>query len=92
MPYFRADDRVRIYFEEHGAGTPLVLAYGIGGNADLWDVNIEALATRREPVWLITSTHGLRLLRDECGIESVDALRGTTTGTSTPAGRASPSD
>jgi hypothetical protein len=23
---------VKIYYEEHGAGFPLVLAYGIGGN------------------------------------------------------------
>ena len=52
MPYFRADDRVRIYFEEHGSGVPLVLAYGIGGNADLWDVNVEALADRyRVVLW-----------------------------------------
>ena len=46
MAYFRTDDRVRTYYEEHGAGSPLVLAYGIGGNADLWDVNIQALASR----------------------------------------------
>jgi pimeloyl-ACP methyl ester carboxylesterase len=46
MPYARTDDRVRIYYEEHGAGTPLVLAYGIGGNADLWDVNVKGLAAR----------------------------------------------
>ena len=52
MPYFRTDDRVRIYFEEHGAGLPLVLAYGIGGNADLWDVNVQALAARyRVVLW-----------------------------------------
>jgi len=52
MPYFRTGDRVRIYFEEHGDGTPLVLAYGIGGNADLWDVNVEALAARyRVVLW-----------------------------------------
>src|SRR5207248_4069616 len=50
MPYVRTDDRVRLYYEEHGptdpdaTGSPLVLAYGIGGNADLWDVNIPALA------------------------------------------------
>lgn len=50
MPYARTDDRVRIYFEEHGEGTPLVLAYGIGGNADLWDVNREALAARHRLV------------------------------------------
>jgi 3-oxoadipate enol-lactonase len=48
MPYVRTDDRVRIYYEEHGPtngrASPLVLAYGIGGNADLWDVNVGALA------------------------------------------------
>jgi pimeloyl-ACP methyl ester carboxylesterase len=48
MPYVRTDDGVRIYYEEHGPtngrASPLVLAYGIGGNADLWDVNVGALA------------------------------------------------
>ena len=43
MPFVRTDDRVRLYYEEHGRrGTPLVLAYGIGGNADMWDVNRDA--------------------------------------------------
>src|SRR5438874_1187726 len=46
MPYARTDDRVRIYYEEHGAGTPLVLAYGIGGNVKMWDVNLPGLARR----------------------------------------------
>src|SRR5215510_6531087 len=52
MPYLRTDDRVRIYYEEHGpteagaTGSPLVLAYGIGGNAEMWDVNVAALAAR----------------------------------------------
>jgi pimeloyl-ACP methyl ester carboxylesterase len=56
MPYARTDDRVKIYYEEHGptesadARPPLVLAYGIGGNADLWDVNVPALAARRRVV------------------------------------------
>ena len=50
MPYVRTDDRVKIYYEEHGTGTPLVLAYGIGGNADLWDVNTPALAARHRVV------------------------------------------
>ena len=44
MPYVRTDDRVRIYYEQHGAGSPLVLAYGIGGNVDMWDTNTDALA------------------------------------------------
>ena len=46
MPYVRTDDRVKLYYEEHGEGAPLVLAYGIGGNADLWDTNRDALAAR----------------------------------------------
>jgi pimeloyl-ACP methyl ester carboxylesterase len=44
MPYVRTDDRVRIYYEQHGAGSPLALAYGIGGNVDMWDTNTDALA------------------------------------------------
>src|SRR5262247_4861365 len=56
MPYLRTDDRVRIYYEEHlpkeatATGSPLVLAYGIGGNADLWDVNVPSLAARHRLV------------------------------------------
>lgn len=51
MPFARTDDRVRLYYEEHGSGgTPLVLAYGIGGNADMWDVNRDALAARHRLV------------------------------------------
>lgn len=52
MPYVRTDDRVRLYYEEAGPtepgarGTPLVLAYGIGGNTGMWDVNRAALAAR----------------------------------------------
>ena len=33
MAYFTTTDGVRIYYEEHGTGQPLLLAYGIGGNA-----------------------------------------------------------
>ena len=45
MPYARSSDGIKLYYEEHGrTGTPLVLAYGIGGNADMWDVNVPALA------------------------------------------------
>jgi 3-oxoadipate enol-lactonase len=50
MPYLRTDDRVRLYYEERGEGTPLVLAYGIGGNADLWDTNRDALAARHRVI------------------------------------------
>jgi pimeloyl-ACP methyl ester carboxylesterase len=50
MPYFKTDDRVRLYYETHGSGTPLVLAYGIGGNTDMWDTNTAALAARHRVI------------------------------------------
>ena len=50
MPFARARDKVRIYYEVHGSGTPLVLAYGIGGNVEMWDVNRDALAARHRLV------------------------------------------
>ncbi len=52
MPYARTDDRIRLYCEEHGSktGSPLVLAYGIGGNTDMWDTNTAALAARHRVI------------------------------------------
>jgi len=47
MAYFTTTDGVRIYYEEHGSGRPLLLAYGIGGNAGMWQPNVAALAARR---------------------------------------------
>lgn len=44
MPYARTDDGVKLYYEEHGRGFPLVLAYGIGGNAGMWEPNVAALS------------------------------------------------
>lgn len=46
MPHFTTTDGVRIYYEEHGRGAPLCLAYGIGGNAGMWTPNLPALAAR----------------------------------------------
>ncbi len=58
MPYARTDDRVRIYYEEHGAGTPLVLAYGIGGNTEMWDVNVPGLSARHRLTLYEPRGHG----------------------------------
>ena len=44
MAHVTTTDGVRIYYEEHGAGEPVVLAYGIGGNAGMWQPNVAALA------------------------------------------------
>ena len=38
------------------------------------------LAQAKVPVWLIVSSHGMRLLSEECGIGSIDALREATGG------------
>jgi 3-oxoadipate enol-lactonase len=53
MPYARSSDGIKLYYEEHGrTGTPLVLAYGIGGNTEMWDVNVAALsAEHRLILW-----------------------------------------
>ena len=50
MAYFKTSDGVRIYFEEHGKGEPLLLAYGIGGNAGMWQPNIGPLSARHRLV------------------------------------------
>jgi flavin prenyltransferase len=41
---------------------------------------LEVLARNRVPVWLIPSSHGMRLLLEECGIDSIDALQKATGG------------
>ncbi len=61
-------------------GPPIVLAITGASGAPYGVRLLETLATRREAVWLITTSHGLRLLRDECGIDSLDALRAATGG------------
>jgi pimeloyl-ACP methyl ester carboxylesterase len=50
MAHFTTRDGVRIYYETHGGGLPVVLAYGIGGNATLWAPNVPALAARHRLV------------------------------------------
>jgi pimeloyl-ACP methyl ester carboxylesterase len=44
MPHSTTRDGVRIYFEAHGQGDPVLLAYGIGGNTGMWEPNIDALS------------------------------------------------
>ena len=59
---------------------PIVLALTGASGAPYGVRLLEVLAGRGQPVWLITSSHGMRLLRDECGIGSLDALRTATGG------------
>jgi 4-hydroxy-3-polyprenylbenzoate decarboxylase len=41
---------------------------------------LEVLATNRSPVWLIPSEYGMRLLREECNIKSLEGLKEATGG------------
>ncbi|HUR93949.1 MAG TPA: flavin prenyltransferase UbiX [Gemmatimonadales bacterium] len=59
---------------------PVVLALTGASGAPYGVRLLDVLARGHVPVWLITSSHGLRLLRDECGIDSIDALRTATGG------------
>jgi flavin prenyltransferase len=59
---------------------PIVLALTGASGAPYGVRLLEVLARQRVPVWLIASEHGLRLLRDECGIKSLEGLREATGG------------
>jgi 4-hydroxy-3-polyprenylbenzoate decarboxylase len=59
---------------------PVVLALTGASGAPYGVRLLEVLARRRVPVWLITTSHGMRLLRDECDIDSIEALRAATGG------------
>jgi 4-hydroxy-3-polyprenylbenzoate decarboxylase len=57
------------------APPPVVLAVTGASGAPYAVRLLQALVGAGRPVWLIVSSHGLRLLRAETGLGSVDALR-----------------
>ena len=57
---------------------PVVLALTGASGAPYGVRLLDVLARHRVPVWLIPSTHGMRLLNEECGIGSLEALRAAT--------------
>jgi 4-hydroxy-3-polyprenylbenzoate decarboxylase len=59
---------------------PVVLALTGASGAPYGVRLLQVLAGRRVPVWLITSGHGMRLLREECGLNSIEELRSATGG------------
>ena len=59
---------------------PVVLALTGASGAPYGVRLLDALARHRVPVWLIVSSHGMRLLQDECGIGSLEELRAATGG------------
>jgi 4-hydroxy-3-polyprenylbenzoate decarboxylase len=59
---------------------PIVLAL-TGASGTPYGVRLlEVLARHQVPVWLIATTHGFRLLHDECGIDDFEALQAATGG------------
>jgi flavin prenyltransferase len=61
-------------------GLPVVLALTGASGAPYAVRLLEVLARHQVLVWLITSEHGMRLLREECSIDSLDQLRQATGG------------
>jgi 4-hydroxy-3-polyprenylbenzoate decarboxylase len=59
---------------------PLVLAVTGASGAPYAVRLLGALVRHRVPVWLMVSEHGLRLLREECDIGSIEELREATGG------------
>lgn len=57
---------------------PLVLAITGASGAPYAVRLLEVLVRHEVPTWLIVSGHGQRLLREECGIESLEALEAAT--------------
>jgi flavin prenyltransferase len=59
---------------------PIVLALTGASGAPYAVRLLEVLARNRLPVWLIPSEHGMRLLREECAIHSLEDLQRATGG------------
>ncbi len=62
------------------AARPVVLAITGASGAPYAVRLLDVLARHRVPVWLIVSSHGMRLLDAECGIGSLETLREATGG------------
>jgi 4-hydroxy-3-polyprenylbenzoate decarboxylase len=62
------------------APRPVVLAITGASGAPYGVRLLEILARHRVPVWLIVSSHGMRLLEAECSIGSLKALQDATGG------------
>ena len=62
------------------SGLPIVLAITGASGAPYAVRLLEVLAAQRVPVWLLVSSHGWRLLREECNLGTPEALQAATGG------------
>ncbi len=51
-------DGIRLYYETHGRGQPVVFVHGLGLTADMWRYQIEAIAPSYRIIALDTRGHG----------------------------------
>jgi len=65
---------------EGSSALPVVVAITGASGAPYAVRLLEVLATHRSPVWLIPSEYGMRLLREECNIKSLEGLKEATGG------------
>lgn len=59
---------------------PVILAITGASGAPYGLRLLEVLVRETVTTWLVVSSHGWRLLRDECGVDSLDALKRATGG------------
>ena len=75
MPYLDRDG-VRIYYEIHGDGTPVLLTHGFAGSANTWRANLDALAgCSRVIVWDLRG-HGRSDAPDDASLYSEELTIG----------------
>lgn len=51
-------DDIRLYYESHGEGYPVVLVHGLGLSADMWRHQVHALAERYRVISFDNRGHG----------------------------------
>jgi len=51
-------DGLRLYYETHGAGPPVVFVHGLTGTHDLWKYQVPAVANRYQAITLDLRGHG----------------------------------
>ena len=58
MPYLEVESGVRIFYEDRGAGRPIVFVHGWGGSNEVWDYQVLDLADRFRCITVDLRGHG----------------------------------